>query len=159
MANRRPNPRKAKIHRTYTVEEVARLYRVHRHTVRNWVKDGLSICDDRRPTLILGAALVEFLTRKRAKHRRPCAPGQLYCVACRAPQHPAEGMADYMPLTATSGNLVGLCPVCETVIYRRVSLARLDAVRGGLDIRGTQGREHIAEIAASSLNCTLHQGA
>lgn len=159
MANRLPNPRRAKIHRTYTVEEVSRLYAVHRQTVRNWIKDGLALCDDRRPTLILGAALVEFLTRKRAKHKRPCGPGQIYCVGCRVPQHPAGDMADYEPLTATSGNLVGLCPDCESTIFRRVRLADLDVVKGKLELGGAHGREHIAEIGVPSVNCHFGKGA
>jgi hypothetical protein len=158
VANRLPNPRKAKIHRSYTVEEVSRLYEVHRNTVRHWIAEGLPVCDDRRPTLILGPALVEFLTQKRAKNKRPCGPGQIYCVACRVPQRPAEAMAEYQPLTATSGNLVGFCPQCERMIFRRVSFAKLDAVKGDLDVRVTHAREHIVEIAVPTVNCDSSRG-
>ena len=35
---RRFNPRRVKIHRNYTVEEVARLFGVHKNTVRDWLK-------------------------------------------------------------------------------------------------------------------------
>jgi hypothetical protein len=35
---------------------------------------------------------------------------------------------------ATLGNLVGICPECEAMMYRRVNLARLEQVRGKLDI-------------------------
>lgn len=34
MGKRHPNPRLAKIHRSYTVEEVAGVFGVHRNTVR-----------------------------------------------------------------------------------------------------------------------------
>ena len=54
MSKRHPNPRLAKIHRNYTVEEVAGLYGVHRNTVREWVRRGLPTIDDRRPMLIVG---------------------------------------------------------------------------------------------------------
>src|SRR6516162_8070923 len=37
---RRFNPRRVKIHRTYTVEEAARLFGVHKNTVRTWLKTG-----------------------------------------------------------------------------------------------------------------------
>jgi hypothetical protein len=39
-------------------------------------------------------------------------------------------MADYIPMTETGGNLRGLCPVCEGLIHRRVSLIHLDRIRG-----------------------------
>ena len=109
MAQRSPNPRRAKIHRSYTVEGVAQLYVVHRNTVRQWIKQGLPVCDDRRPVLIVGGELAAFLTRKRTRNKRPCKTGEIYCVRCRAPQSPALGMADYEPPTATGGNLIGLC--------------------------------------------------
>jgi hypothetical protein len=38
MGTRHPNPRLAKIHRNYTVEEVANVFGVHRNTVRQWIK-------------------------------------------------------------------------------------------------------------------------
>ena len=54
------NHRLVKTHRTYTVEEIASLFHVHRNTVREWVRRGLPTCDDRRPMLILGAELAAF---------------------------------------------------------------------------------------------------
>lgn len=159
MAQRLPNPRRAKIHRNYTVEEVAGLYGVHRNTVRQWIKQGLPICDDQRPMLILGSELAAFLTRKRTRNKQPCKPGEVYCVRCRVPQPPALGMADYQPLTAVSGNLVGLCPRCGGLIYRRVSLARLAVVKGNLDVRFTQAREHIVERSNPSVNSVFRSGA
>ena len=138
MSQRLPDPRRAKIHRSYTVEEVAQLYGVHRNTVRQWIKQGLPTCDDRRPVLILGRALADFLIHKRTRNKRPCNTGEIYCVRCRAPQTPALSMVDYQPLTATGGNLIGLCPNCNGMIYRRVSRARLDAVAGNLEVRFTR---------------------
>ncbi|MGE0484834.1 MAG: hypothetical protein AB7Q81_11900 [Gammaproteobacteria bacterium] len=48
MRKRRPNPRLAKLHRSYTEEEVARLFDIHRNTVRACIKQGLSVIDTRR---------------------------------------------------------------------------------------------------------------
>ena len=58
MRKRHPNPRLAKIHRSYTVDEVASLFGVHRNSVREWVKRGLPTSDGRRPMLILGVMLI-----------------------------------------------------------------------------------------------------
>jgi hypothetical protein len=158
VVKRLPNPRHAKIHRTYSVEDVARLYGVHRNTVRQWIKQGLSLCDDRRPALILGADLADFLIRKRTRNKRPCKTGEIYCVRCRVPQRPALGMADYHPLSGSSGNLVGLCPQCNGMIYRCVSLARLGEAAGNLDIQIKPAREHIVESGSISVNCDFSQG-
>jgi hypothetical protein len=150
--NRHPNPRLAKIHRNYTVEEVASLYGVHRNTVREWVKRGLPTSDDCRPLLILGRDLVAFLQAQRTKNKRTCQPGEIYCVRCRAPKAPAGDMADYEVVTETLGNLIAICSDCETLMYRRVSLAKLAQIRGKLDITMPQALPHISESAQPSVN-------
>ena len=54
MGRRHANPRLVKLHRNYTVEEIARLFGLHKNTVRNWLKEGLALIDGQRPMLILG---------------------------------------------------------------------------------------------------------
>lgn len=156
MKKSHPNPRLAKIHRNYTVEEIASLFGIHRNTVREWVKRGLPTTDNRRPMLILGADLVAFLQARRVKNKRTCKPGEMYCVRCRTPRAPAGDMADYQPLTATLGNLIGICSTCDTMMYRRASLARLGEVRGKLDITLPQALPHIDESAEPSVNSDLN---
>ena len=155
MRKRHPNPRLAKIHRNYTVDEVASLFHVHRNTVRDWVKRGLPTSDDRRPMLILGSDLVAFLSARRAKNKRTCKPGELYCVRCRAPRTPAGDMVDYVALTTTLGNLAAICSICETMIYRRVSLSKLTHVCAKLDVTMPQALEHIGERAQPTVNSDL----
>ena len=100
--------------------------------------------------LILGADLVAFLRARRVKYKRTCQPGEMYCVGCRAPRAPAGDMADYQPLTATLGNLIGMCPACEAMMYRRVRLAQIEQVRGKLDFTLPQALPHIDESAEPS---------
>ena len=134
MPTRHPNHRLAKIHRSYTVEEVASLLGKHRQTVREWIKRGLPTIDSQRPALILGRELSAFLQARRKKNRRSCQPGEIYCVRCRSPRTPAGDMAEYQPLTPALGNLVGICSICESLMYRRVNLAKLSQIRGKLDV-------------------------
>lgn len=152
MKTRRANYRLVKIHRNYTVEDIARLFGRHKNTVRAWLKEGLPTCDGKRPTLILGLALRDFLKAKRAKHKKACAPGEIYCVRCHVPRKPAGRMAEYKPVTASLGNLIGICPVCECLMYRRVSLPKIDRIRADLDITFTQAGRHIGESSQPSVN-------
>ena len=140
MRRRRPNHRLVKIHRNYTVEETSRLLGIHKNTVRAWIKAGLRVCDDMRPQLILGRELVSFLQSRCAKKKRPCAPGEMYCFRCRVPRTPAGEMADFVPQTDELGNLVGICPRCSGMMYRRASVAKLPAIREKLDITIVEAR-------------------
>jgi hypothetical protein len=137
MGKRHPNPRLVKTHHSYSIAETARLFGLHKNTVRKWRKEGLQPIDDRRSVVFDGQTLAAFLQSRRAKAKRPCAPGQIYCVACRAPKEPAFDEADYVPLTETSGNLRGFCPDCERLMYRRVKKAMLYAIAGKLKVTVT----------------------
>jgi hypothetical protein len=155
VARRHPNHRLIKIHRSYSVEEVAATLGVHKNTVRNWLRHGLKANDSSRPLLIHGQGLVGFLQARRQANKQRCKPGEIYCVRCRTPVSPAGSMADYLPLAAASGNLRGICPHCDTLVHRRVSLARIDTVRGDLDISFPQARERIGEGPPPTVNCDL----
>jgi hypothetical protein len=113
---KRPNPNLVKIHRNYTIEEIAGLYQVHKNTVREWIKQGLHVCDSRKPMLILGRDLREFLHEKRTCNKQKCQPAEIYCVRCRKPQFPADAMADYVADTDKKGRLIALCPDCDGVM-------------------------------------------
>ena len=106
MKRRHPNHRLVKIHRSYTVEEIAKLFGIHKNTVRHWVKEGLATVDDKRPMLILGHVLIAFLQARRVKNKQTCKPGELYCVRCRAPKSPAGDMAEYSPSRRSSATLL-----------------------------------------------------
>ena len=157
MGKRRPNPRLAKIHRNYTVDEIATLFDVHRNTVREWIKRGLQAVDKKRPMLILGRDLAAFLRERRLKNKRTCQPGEIYCVRCRTPQKPAGDMAEYKPMTNLLGNLIGICPGCESMMYRRVNPTKLEQIRGNLDITMLEALPHINECTSPSLNSDLNQ--
>jgi excisionase family DNA binding protein len=158
MRKRRPNYRLVKIHRNYTVEEIARLFGAHKNTVRQWIRSGLRTLDRRRPLLVHGSELSAFLRDRKQKNKRPCQPGEIYCVRCRVPRLPAGEMAEYIPITSTIGNLAGICPECDTMIYQRVSLAKLPQVRGKLEVTFLEAQRRVSEPGDATVNSDLSQG-
>jgi hypothetical protein len=158
MGRRHPNPRLAKIHYSYSVEELARLFKVHKNTVRNWCKQGLEPIDDKRPVLIRGQDARRFLAERRARTKQACGAGRIYCLPCRAPKVPAGNMAECIATSETIGTLCGICPDCDRIIYRRVNPQKLDAVRGDLSITVTQAQPRIEETRKPIVNCDSSEG-
>ncbi|MDH5763352.1 MAG: helix-turn-helix domain-containing protein [Nitrospinota bacterium] len=158
MGKRYPNPRKVKIHRNYTVEEAAELLGAHKNTVRQWIKRGLPVIDDRRPMLILGSDLADFLQSLRTKNKKSCKPGEMYCLRCRIPKSPAFNEAEYRPKTESLGNLFGLCPDCGAGMYRSINPTKLERIRGKLEITFPEGVRRIVDCKHPPVNSDFRQG-
>jgi hypothetical protein len=151
MARHRLDRRRVKIHRCYTVEEIARLLGVCRATVRRWLKNGLTVIDAQRPAMVRGRELLEYLTARVTPKTR-CPPGQCYCVKCRTPHPPAGAMVEFVVLTATSGNLRGLCPVCGTMMHRRMATTQLECIQAKMEVTIVQGVRLLKDSSALSQN-------
>lgn len=154
MRRGNPNHQLVKKHRNYSVHEIAFLFGMHKNTVREWIRVGLP-CIEGRPVLILGCDLIAFLRARRAKKRRSCRPGQMYCLRCREPRFPAGGLTDFAPINDKLGNLIGICPVCEGVMHRCVSMSKIEEIRKTMEVSFSQALPHLNEIYDPSLNSDL----
>ena len=145
---RRYDCRRIEKHRSYTVAEVEKTLDVHPHTVRRWIANGLIVVSTTRPVLIHGENLRAFLEARRPR-RQPLRPGMIYCVGCRAPKRPGCDTADYVPRGLRHGALVGICPSCESIMQRRVSLAKISEVCGDLDVFFPECQSRVSETGST----------
>jgi hypothetical protein len=158
MGYRHPNPRLAKIHRNYSVEEISRLFVVHKNTVRAWLRQGLKPIDDQRPSLVRGEELRRFLADRRARTRQVCGPGRIYCLPCRWPKVPAGKMADCVQTGNATGSLQGICPDCGRMMYRRVNPQKLAVVLGDLEVTIRQAQARLRDMVKPNVNCDSTEG-
>lgn len=129
------NPKICKIHRSYTVEEVADLFGAHKNTVRNWIKNGLPICDDQRPFLILGSLLKEFLQKQRAVNKHKCNASEMFCFKCKMPRTPELSSVEFKTETTTKGCIIARCPICQCKMNKFFQLAKIDEIKSNLAIK------------------------
>ena len=136
MTSRRPNPRLAKVHRSYSVEEAARTLGIHKNTARAWIKQGLATIDSRRPMMIYGADHRNFLEVRRSRRRVKLEPGQFYCCRCRLTRDPEGSISDYFPISDSTDCLQGICP---NSMNRIISQASLEPLGGNLEVAFPRG--------------------
>jgi excisionase family DNA binding protein len=153
---RRHNLRRVKIHRSYSVSEAAKLLDVHKHTVSRWIERGLPLIEQKRPLLIHGSDLRDFVKAQQPR-KQPCRAGEIYCIGCRAPKRPACDVADYIPKTATTGLLAGICPTCERMIYRAANVATLASACGDLSVTHQLPRERLTDSPDPIRNVALER--
>ena len=79
----RRNLIRVRLHRSYTMRELAETLDVHVRTVQGWHKEGMSAIDEQtRPFLFLGKTIRSFLKNRRQKRRTTLGPNEIYCLRC-----------------------------------------------------------------------------
>ena len=132
----RVDPRRIKIHRSYTVEQLAEVLGCHKNTVRLWVKQGLPTLDDgRRPLLIHGRTAREFLEARKRRRKRPSKIDQLYCLRCREPRDAARNRAFCSIPLSGPGLLTAECAVCDTLMCKRVSTRSIPNLQQAFELQ------------------------
>lgn len=123
---RRKLSRLVRMHEVYTAAEAAVLLGRTPRTVRRWItEEGLPSARDRRPWLIDGRDLKQFLDERDRDRQVTLAENEFYCLPCRAARVPALGLVVFLPDTPSLGRLQAFCPVCEREMFRSINRADL----------------------------------
>ena len=80
---KRINLSRIKKNLTYTIVEAAEELGISIATIRNWIKQGVSIEKGQRPFLIYGTDLREFITRKAQSRKFTLQENELNCLPAR----------------------------------------------------------------------------
>lgn len=120
MAKKRTYPvRLVKENYTYSVEQIADLFGIDVATVRRWIKEeGLERIPKTRPFLIHSSALRSFLTKKKAKRKRPPLPDEVFCCKCRVPRTPLKASAKIKKLPNGALFFQAECAACKGKINK-----------------------------------------
>ena len=153
MAARRANQQRVKLHRSYSVPELACCLGVHKNTIRLWQRGGLEPIDASRPVFFQGATVRAYLAKRNASRKRPSPPGMIYRFRCREPRAPALGMLDYFAATSVSGNLRAICEACNGMMHRCIRQADLPAKMPLLEIQIRQVPPRLGGGPSPSQNC------
>jgi hypothetical protein len=147
------NTRLIKRDYAYFIWEIAELFALHPNAVRRWLKAGLVNLDDRRPILIHGSDLIDFLDVRQASRKQKCAADELFCLRCRRPRHPRFRRVELRFRSETRLDLSGVCEACGARMHRAGSAARLEDYRQAFNIEMLEGR--ITGCSDPSLMCHL----
>ena len=160
MANRSHSARRIKRRWTYDVAEAAKATGATPCTIRHWhKKQGLEAVPGLWPLIFRGVDIIAFFDRRKGARKQKCGPGRIYCLRCKAPKVPALGMVDYRADTPKLAVLTGLCPDCQSLIFRRTSPANLKAAKGNLDVAMPCAESSLTGIAEPNSNHHSGRGA
>lgn len=158
MANRRHSARRVKRLRTYNVREAAKATGATPATVRRWSRKGLEPVKGVYPAIFRGVDIIDFFKQCVEKRKRPCGPGRMFCLHCKAPKTPAFNETEFRPDGPKLGTLIGLCPDCAGLMHRRASLAKLGTAAGDLKVSIQPPEPRLCEMGKPLSNRHCERG-
>ncbi|MGE3770600.1 MAG: integrase arm-type DNA-binding domain-containing protein [Bdellovibrionales bacterium] len=134
------NTRLLKATLSYSAQEVAEVYGLHKNVVLRWFKEGLRPLDDgRRPLLVRGDELARFLKARQGARKTKCQPDEFFCFKCRAPRRPFGNMVDIVQESTRLMRVKAVCEVCGTPINKSQALHNLPAIEKTFDVQKRTG--------------------
>ncbi len=122
---RKPDFRRIRPSKTYSLPEIAVALDRNIATVRRWVRDGLPTLDRQRPLLVLGSELKAWLKAKWSARKQACQSGEIFCFKCRKPRKPRPGSVCIIPNNEKTVSIKAECDVCGTRMTQVGSRARV----------------------------------
>jgi hypothetical protein len=120
---------------SYSTYDISELYRIHKGTVRQWLKEGLPMIDNRKPYLVFGSDLKEFIKKRQGSRKTKCNSNELYCCKCRKPQSSWNNVVDLKILNERRLLIMGICGQCNTLTNKLSSLKNLDEIKEIFDVQ------------------------
>lgn len=123
---RKYNTRLIKQTLSYSTQDIVSLFNLHKRTVQEWYRQGLPRIDDRKPFLVLGLHLKEFLDKRQGNRKKHCKPNEFFCMKCKEPRTSWENVVDIKFLNEKRIMIIGLCVQCNTPVNKISSTKKLD---------------------------------
>lgn len=148
--HRKFNTRMITSKKSYSIDEIAALLKIHPVTTSRWFKEGLKKIDDKHPSLVFGQDLIDFLDVKKQKSKHPCEINQLFCVKCQQPRE-SQNNTVCIKVNASRTIIVGSCEKCGTKINKAISPKKIDLYQKVL----TVVEIHTKDLIECVNSCTI----
>lgn len=152
--NRKYSTRRISSKVSYTIHEIAELFSLHKNSVSTWIKSGLPIIDNKKPYLINGADLIQFLNIRQKKRKHICKSYELYCCKCRLPRKPHPNSVIIENRNMYRLKISARCEICQTKMFKDANVQkRIEIEKAFAALLQTQ--EHIYDCNVVSINSDI----
>lgn len=152
----KPDLRRIRLSKCYSVQEAAILLGVSVGTVRSWIRKGLPILQNTRPVLIPGDGLKAWLKARSQGRKHHCQPDELYCCRCRGPQKAKRGSVEIIPRNGKTVAIRALCDACSTKMNKTGSLAKIPGIETAFGLN-THRQENLEVCENPAVNQHLEK--
>lgn len=118
--------------RSYSTEKIQKLIDIHPQTIRSWCNEGGLTCISKKPILIYGAILKEFIKNRNESHKKTLEFNQMKCFRCKAISVPKNNEVTLYNNKNGSIRAVAIHSCCEKIelskLYKKIDIEKLKQV-------------------------------
>jgi len=151
------NTRVIKQKRSYSTQEISDLFGVHVATVQSWYGSGLKKIDDKRPAVVFGELLANFLNKKNKKGKRRCGIDEFFCCKCKNPRKSEKNKVHIKVVSIKRVMIVGICERCGTKMNRSGVPSKITKYKKVFDVQEIQ-EEHLLGCVNTGVNTSEKEG-
>jgi len=134
MKKRNINLNHIKKNYAYSTADICEDFGKSKNTIHNWIKEGLKTVDGKKPFLIHGSDLKEFLAKKQNARKFKYKDDELFCTKCQKPQKAWGNLVDILIKAKNKVGLQALCAVCECKMNKGFKLKNLELIKKTFDV-------------------------
>lgn len=99
---------------SYTIQELSELLDINKKTCLRWIEAGLkTVPESKKPLLIMGKDLKEFIRLKSSKRKISLNRNQFYCLTCKKETYAKRGSIKIL-----TNRKIAVCRACNGKISR-----------------------------------------
>ena len=130
---RKYNTNLIKQRHSYTIAEIAQIYRVHIRAVQSWIRQDLQVLDtNSKPYLIYGTDIRQFLKQRADKRKHPISDNEFFCPKCKLARKSIKNSIRFEVTKKKLGKhnkltfIRGTCEICGSRLIRFTSDKKLE---------------------------------
>lgn len=124
--------------RSYSSEKIKKLLGIREQTIREWINQGKLECVSKKPILIYGAILKEFIKSRNESHKKTLEFNQMKCLKCKAISIPKDNQISIYNNKNGSIRATGICQNCNNEFSKLFKKNSIEKLKNSFFIQSTE---------------------
>ena len=138
--------------RSYSTEKIKKLIGIHEQTIREWVNQNNLECVSKKPILIYGAVLKEFIKNRNESHKKTLNFNEFKCLKCKAISIPKDNQISIYHNKNSSIRATGVCQNCDNEFSKVFKKNSIEQLKNSFFIKPTESTLYNTSHISSKTN-------
>jgi hypothetical protein len=123
---RKHNTRYININYYYTMQDIVSMFNVNKRTVYAWFSCGLKVYSNKKPYMVFGVDLKQFLENRNIKYKINTKPYELACFRCKKATIPSNNEISIILYNKKIIHIKAYCNICNCKVNKAQNINTME---------------------------------